>query len=181
MAGSDYELQHQVAADDPNRCKATIATQGQCIQGAVPGSDYCPVHGGNKAIKAAEAENTYRYRVNQWQARIQTFAGDSRIKSLHEELGMLRVLLEEKFNACKSATDLIIQAGPISELILKIEKVTKTIHDLDKDLENILEKQQLIVYAERIVAIVSDHVKDDNARFEISKKIAELFMPQEKK
>jgi uncharacterized Zn finger protein (UPF0148 family) len=177
----DYELKHAVPADDPNRCKATIATQGQCIQRAVDGSDYCPIHGGNKALKKAEAENVSRYRINQWQSRISSFAGDSRIKSLHEELGMLRVLLEEKFNACKSATDLIIQAGPISELILKVEKITKTIHELDKDLENIMEKQQMLVYADRIVGIIAEHVKDDNVRFEISKKIAALFIPEEKK
>lgn len=174
MAQGDYKLGGHVAEDDPNRCQ-TVTSRGQCTQKAVEGSKYCPCHGGNSAITAKKAEDVFRYRATQWSGRMQALAEETNIKSMREELGVLRILLEERLKSCKSTTDLIINSGPMAELVLKIEKLVKSIHELDKDLNQLLDKQILIQYAEQIITIIGKHVDDEEARFAIAKEIAKVF------
>ena len=57
----------------------------------------------------------------------------------------------------------------------KIEKLVKSIHELDKDLNQLLDKQILIQYAEQIITIIGNHVEDEDARFAIAKEIAKVF------
>lgn len=180
MALGDYKLQGPVAEDDPRRCKA-VTSKGQCLQGAVPNSEYCPAHGGNKAINAAQKESVFRYRATQWSGRAQAMAEEENIKSMREELGVLRILLEERLKACKNPTDLIINSGPMAELILKIEKLVKSIHELDKDLNNLLDKQMLLHYAEQIINVISDEIADDETKFRIAEKITAIFAATEDK
>ena len=174
MAQGDYNLGHAVAEDDPNRCQA-VTSRGQCIQKAVEGSKYCPPHGGNKALVAAQREALSRYRESKWAAKIQTLAQEPTIKNLHSEVGILRMLIEEKLGSIHDTNDLLLSAGPLSDLILKVEKLVARIHDLDKDLEQTLDKSQLIQYAERIVNIIGDEIQDEDARFRIAKRLEELF------
>lgn len=175
MGQGDYDLRHQVDhPDDKERCQA-LAGKNQCIQRQVPGSKYCPVHGGNKALKSEALASLNRYRLGKYQARVEHFTSDAQIKDLRAELGILRMILEEKLNLCLEIPELVIQASPIGELILKIQKLVETIHKLDKDLENLLDKPQILVLAERIIAIMNDEITDEALRLRLSQKIGEAI------
>lgn len=167
MDSTDFE---KLQPDDPNRCQG-MSKMGQCVQKKVPGAMYCVMHGGNNQIQAAEKENIRRYRLDKWNARIQEFAESNFVKSLRDEIGILRMLMEERLNACQEPMDLILQSGPISDLVMKIENVVSSCHKLEKSFGQLLDKQAVLNFASNVIGIISELVPDEKVIAEISDRI----------
>lgn len=171
MSESVKRIEHE---DDPRRCQALIRggkDQCQCVK--VEGSEYCLMHGGNNQLQANKAEERRMYQLAKWNARIGEFAEHPNIKSLRDELGILRMVLEEKLRMCGDAHTLILQSGPISELVMKIEKIVKSCHRLDSSLHELLDKTAILHLSGEIVEIISRHVKDDQIVEAIATEIGE--------
>ena len=83
--------------DSPTRCQA-VNTQGQCRNESVEGGTMCMCHGGNKQLEAAESKSLRNYRKSKWLARISVHAENSGIKCLREEIGILRIIMEERLD-----------------------------------------------------------------------------------
>lgn len=151
----------------PNRCQQVIPNIGQCRNQAVEGGVKCLAHGGHKELESQRAVSLRIFRLGQWQARADEFNSHPNIKSLREEVGILRILLEERFAHCKSSTDLMLQAGPISDLVLKIEKVVASCHRLESAMGEHLEKGQLMIFAGEIVNIIAEVIGDDQEKLDL--------------
>jgi hypothetical protein len=147
--------------DDPCRCQATNKF-GQCTNKAVPGGTVCLVHGGNKQMESQVKASKNIYYLGKWQNRVEEHASHDLVKSLREEIGILRVLLETRFRTCHDEMDLILQSQPIAELVSKIEKVVTSCNKLESHLGHHLDKQQILVFATQIINIVSNYVEDPN-------------------
>jgi hypothetical protein len=160
---------------DPNRCQATSETHGQCPFLAVPESKFCPRHGGNKALEAARKENARLYLSAQWQARIGAFAEHPKARSLKEELGILRMLLENKLNLAKDNTQLEIMSGGIQQACQTIEKLAKTCHAIEKDYGKFLDITQARELANNLVTIIASHIDDPEKLQIISDELMTLF------
>jgi len=144
---------------DPNRCQG-LSGGAQCINVAEPGSEYCMVHGGLGAVRAAEAKGLRNYQLTKFHARASQMRQSPGIKDLRDEIAVLRMTLEAKINQFEDEGSLILQAGAISELILKIEKLVTSCHKLEKDMGATIEKAQVIHMAEQIVNIINNHISD---------------------
>jgi len=161
----DSDLIEKIDTDtDPYRCQA-VGRNGQCINRGVklPNGEYgtyCMVHGGNKQIEAAKAKAVRQYRLTQWQVRLTEFSDSSILKSLREEIGILRVILEERLNFCQDSADLIIASGPISDLVLKIERVVTSCHKLESRMGQHLDKADIIQLASRFIRVISEELED---------------------
>ena len=119
------------------------------------------------------------YRLGQWQARSDELLEHPNIKTLREEIGILRILLEERFAQCgNDKFQLLLQAGPISDLILKIEKVVSSCHKLEASMGEHIEKSQLLVFAAEVVSIIGEIVTDQEALDAISFRIIDLVNRQ---
>lgn len=165
----DVDKYQRVEEDDPLRCQAVTAN-GQCRIKAIDGSKYCPVHaGGGNAAKAKEA--TRNFRLTMWQARVGDFADNDGVKSLREEIGILRMLLEETLNRCKDPTELILYSNKISDLVMKVDKVVTSCHRLESATGQLLDKQAALNIASVIVAIVAKHVTDEDAMEAVANEI----------
>lgn len=164
----------RVEEDDPRRCQH-IGSQGQCRIKAVDGSSYCPAHGGNKAYQAAEKRELRNYRLNKFKERLGELGNSNEILSLKDEISILRMLVEEKMNACSDNTDLILMAGPLSDLMMKIERVVTSCQRLDSRLGNLLDKGRVIHLAQAMVQIISDEIDDPEILEKISNKILKLL------
>jgi len=140
--------------DDPNRCQATTS-QGQCLNVSAEGSTFCLAHGGNRAGQEAEKQNTQNYVLSRWQARLEKKKSSPEIKGLRDEIGILRMLLEDRLNQCTSATDLMLHTSAMSDLIMKIEKVVASCHKLEKNMGMVLDKQAILNFAGRVIQIVT--------------------------
>src|SRR4051812_44358846 len=86
---------------DPNRCQGLIqkgTNGGQCYYKAVPGSQFCLMHGGGKQADENKRAGLKNYRLQQYGERVGDFANNPEIKNIREEIGILRMTLETLLN-----------------------------------------------------------------------------------
>ena len=150
----DNQWERVKEPDDPRRCQASTGN-GQCLNVAMVNSKNCAAHGGNfDQIRARKAE-TRIYNLNKYRQRLTDHADNDNIKSLREEIGILRILIEEKINRCKDDFDLALQAGPISDLVMKTEKLVTSCNKSEMHLGSMLDKTQALQLGSEIVDIVA--------------------------
>lgn len=157
--------------DDPRRCHGIIGGKSQCINKACENSNFCPAHGGNTGAQAAERKALRNYRLNKFHQRIGELGSSDEIISLRDEVGILRLLIEEKLNQCQDTSQLLLISGPLSDLIMKLEKVIVSCNKLESRLGNLLDKTEIINFAQFVVDVISRYVKDDVTLETISKEI----------
>lgn len=175
MPVGDYEFKKAVADDDPSRCQGGRGRTGQCHMQVVPGSKYCNSHGGNKQLIANQEANKFEYRAGVFSQRIREAAGAENIKDMRQEAGVLKMIIEERLSSCANSSDLMIQAGPIGDLTVKLEKLIKRITEYDITCGNTMDKQQLIQFAEQFVRIASKYVKNEDDKLAFGEEIAGLL------
>lgn len=157
---AEAERMQRVEDDDPLRCQG-ITKLGQCNIRAIEGSRFCPMHAGF-GNKNAQRENVRNFRLSMWQSRMEEFADNDKVKSLREEIGILRILLEQTINKCNSETDLLLQTNRISDLVLKIEKVVLSCHRLEERTGLLIDKNAILQLAGVMIEIISKHVIDED-------------------
>ena len=131
----------RVAPDAINRCQAS-GLNGQCPFASEEGQEYCPRHSSKKTKFDQDKRAVRNYRLGQYQARVDEFADNDKIKSLREEIGILRMTLEQIVGSCKSNTELIIYSGRISDIVVRIEKLVSSCHRLEVASGELLDKQK---------------------------------------
>lgn len=149
----------RVEEDDPRRCQR-VTNMGQCRMIAVEGSKYCYAHGGEHTLKAERKSDLRNYRLTQWKGRIQEFGDSKEIKSIRDEVGILRLLMETRLNACHDATDLLLQSATICQLVERIERVVVSCHKLESQMGSLLDKQAIIKIASKMVDVISGCIND---------------------
>lgn len=145
----------RVEPDDPNRCQAIIPNKGQCLNRAVPGGTNCLVHGGNKQEESMRLASVRNYRLGKFQAELERHASSPALKSLRDEIAILRLTLEQRFQRCEDITDLILQSGPISDLVMKIERVVSSCHKLEGAMSQLLDKQAILQFANELIGLIN--------------------------
>jgi len=163
---------------DPERCQYTRPTVGQCLNKAAPGCKFCIPHGG---VSQKSKQDLKNYRINKYNARLGDLRHNDELKSLRDEVAILRILLEEKFNACSSANELILQSGSMSDLVLKIEKLVSSCHRLEQSMDITIDKSRVVSMAENIVTLISRYVKDDAIIANIVNDMTEMLNKTEEK
>lgn len=164
--------------DDPRRCGEN-SKQGQCVYKGLPGTDppRCAKHNAIQAA-AANRKEFRNYRLTKWQARMEAFADNDKVKSLREEIGILRILLEENLNRCQSAMDIVLYSGKISDLVIKIEKLVASCHRLEQSTGMLLDKSAVINLTNNVITIIGNNIKDDSILSTISDQILDAVLKQ---
>lgn len=158
--------------DDPNRCTHDPKDgSGQCMMKAVEGGDRCKVHGGGRQLQIMKKKQLRAYAKNKWAASIRENANDSEIKSLREELGIARIMLDQLLNRCKDSHDLLMMSTPIDNMLKTINLIQKTSHTIEKDLDNMVGPEKLAQFSEMLFEIIMDEVEDANVINRISLKL----------
>jgi len=161
------QIRRADSPEDPERCQGVIRSQGQCINKATPGSEYCHAHGGNKGVERAKQESLSNYRLSKWQAE------SPHIKSLRDEVGILRMLMEETLNRCETNFDLIAQSQKISDLTMKITAVVEKCHRLEGSMGQLLDKKTIIQMANTFINIISEEDLPEETLDRLSGRIIE--------
>lgn len=178
MATGDYGCT-KVADDDPTRCQCVIKTRGQCKNKAVEGSQFCMSHGGNSAVAAQQKENIRQYKLAKWSTRMNEFADQPGIKSLRDEIAILRLMLEERLNMCQDSHELLLQSHAISDIVVKIEKLVSSCHRLEGSMGQLLDKQAILHFATNVVDIISNNIEDEQLLNSIADEIIGLVGDQQ--
>lgn len=162
---------------DPRRCQAVIQNKGQCLNRASEGSNYCINHNGNFNRQAEESLTNYR--LSKYQARLADKANSPALKSLRDEVAILRILLEEQINRCTDDTDLLLYSQPIAELVTKIEKCVVSTNKLEAALGETLDKATLMRFAGKVIDIISAEIQEEETINRISNNILDAMKAEE--
>lgn len=157
--------------DDPRRCQGITGGKAQCINKACDGSSFCPAHGGNNGAQNKERKELRNYRLSKFHQRVAELGNSDEIISLRDEVGLLRLLIEEKVNQCNDNTDLLLISGPLSDLIMKSEKLVTSCNRLENRLGNLLDKTKIINFAQYVVEIISRYIIDNDTLEQIASEI----------
>jgi len=164
----------RVNEDDPERCQG-VGVHGQCINRAVGGGKFCMAHGGNRAVDNQKKEELRNYRLSKFKARIGELGNSDNITSLKDEVAILRILIEEKINSCADNFELMMASGPLSDLIMKVEKVVVSCNRLESRLGNLLDRTKISQFANIIVQIIGDNISDESTLETISDEILQAL------
>lgn len=136
----------RVGTNDPSVCQGNTGN-GPCHYKAVPNSKFCELHGGSAAIKANQREELRNYQLNGLLAERAARLGNStQIKSLADEIGLMRALLESIFNQLETPEHALLYSD-------KIEKLAKNIGDLVERWQKLQEKNKELLDREAVMRI----------------------------
>jgi hypothetical protein len=148
--------------DDPNRCQG-VFKGGQCPFLAIPGAQFCKMHCGPAQVNAAASASKRVYNLSKWQARVDEHADHDQVKGLRQEIGILRVLMEEMVSVCHDSSTLLMYSGRIGDLATRIEKMVSACHRLEATSGMLLDKTAALHIGSVIVELVSRYVSDEDA------------------
>ena len=170
---AEYNPYERVEDDDPRRCQHVIPSRGQCNFVSVEGTHLCIMHGGKAQAAQKEKKVLNNYRILKYQERIEEKSSSAQIKGLRDEIAILRMLIEERLNSCHDSHDLLLYSGPISDLVMKVDKVVNSCNRLEVQLGAMLDKTQALQFSAEIVEIVARFVEDEDILASISDEIAQ--------
>lgn len=145
--------------DDPNRCQAVHANM-QCPYKSLEGATYCGRHQGGSQLLSQERQSTRLYKLAQWSEQLNRQADHPNIKSLREEIGILRITLQERLASCEDGQKLLMFSGSITEMVREIAKTIKTCHALEMSLGTVLDKSQAQAWVSEVGEILSRYIDD---------------------
>jgi len=145
---------NKVEADSPNRCQG-VSRNGQCYNEKENNSDFC-----RYCSPPDNTDHTRNYRLTKFRAKLEHHIESPNIKGLREEVGILRLLVEETVNKCDSEADLLLKSQVISDLVMKLEKLVTSCHKLEYSLGDLLSKTTLQSYALKIINLVDRNFGD---------------------
>lgn len=161
---------------DPDRCQGIIqngVNAGQCQYKAVPGCKYCLMHGGGTQAANNKKAALKNYQLTQYAARVGDLANSTGIKDLREEIGILRLTLENLINLCDNANKLLLYTDKITNLTDKINKLVVSCQNIEEKNNNLLDRKVVIVIADSIVTLIGQYITDPDMLLEIGGKICE--------
>jgi hypothetical protein len=161
----------RVAEDSPVRCQANMmGGRSQCIFQRIPNSEYCPMHTANGQRKADDRALKL-YRLQNYRERVEDIAGSPYIKSLKEEIGILRMALEQIINMCDTPNKLSMYLDKMTNMIAQIAKLVNSAQNLEEKAGTLIDKSAIMVFADTIVSILSQYITDPDILIEIGTKI----------
>lgn len=166
--------------DHPDRCQGRSPMGAgdveQCSFVREPNSQYCFIHGGNKATAAAEKASLNIYRIAKFQKRLQEFQVANGARTIDEELAILRMILEETINKCEDNMELLLYSTKISELIRDIKALVVVADKLATKSGMLIGRSEAIVIAGKVVDAISRHITDETALARISDELVNIFI-----
>lgn len=155
---------------DPERCKGT-AKGSQCMMKVVPGTEYCPMHGGRIQENVNNRKELNNLRLTKWRAKLIEQTSSPAILCIRDEIGVARICLQEIMEKCDSANELIIYEPNISRLVMNISKLVDNCFKLETGMGQLLDKAALAVFAGKVIDVICTNIDDEELRKKIAGEI----------
>lgn len=117
------------------------------------------MHAGGRRVKL-KTEARYKRLKEELAIRLGDHANDDQIKNIREEIGILRLVLETRLNACQDDVQLLVASQAIGDMVDKITKAVQACHKLEISLGQTMDKQQLATLFDKVLDILSKHIPD---------------------
>jgi len=147
-------------ASPETRCQH-VSDDAQCPLKRVEGSKYCTTHDSH-ALKRAEAKKIRQYLLTDaaYSNRLASFSEHDDIKSLREEVGFARMLIEKRFNMISDDGELLAACGTLNTLLLTVERLVKSCNLVERNLGTVLSKPSILTLGREIIDIIVDELED---------------------
>lgn len=122
------------------------------------GAKYCQAHGGG-ATAIEHQKRQYFLTKAKARERLAQLSEHEEIKSLRDEIALARMLIEERFNAIKTDSDLLAAFGPINTSLLTVERLVKSAHVLEQNLGSLLARTTVLTLGQSISNILIDELQ----------------------
>jgi hypothetical protein len=125
----------------------------------------------------AEETRLYHLAEVDSRTRLAELSSHERIKSLREEIALVRILIERRFNLIRTDADLMTSCGTINSMMLTLEKLIKSCHALEQSLGELLSKQAVVRLGQSICEIVIEELQEIEGHEEIIDRIVGRLFP----
>lgn len=153
-----------ISTQDPEK---TCKHRDGCRYEKIPNTDYCPRHGGNKALERHRKQSIYNLNKTAYKQTIERFIKDPERYTLGDELGVTRMLLQQYLDKCQDFESLQMYQNTIQGLIDKITKLVEACFKLDEKLASLITKQELVRICQILVDITAEVINDEDKITEI--------------
>jgi hypothetical protein len=157
-----------------DKCKYS-GPNGECPFKRIPETDYCPRHGGNKKVIAAEVAENRLYLVAKWQQRIGAKVDNPRAKTLAEEVGIIRLMIENRLAQCLDDSDLLLASSSLTQMLASAEKLVSSHHKIEKERALLLDPDRAQKLASDIVTAITNYLDDPDILKALTEDITDLF------
>ncbi len=137
--------------DSPNRCVRNDRITGeQCEYAAVPGQEYCSKHM-NCIQHIQKKQSIARYKLAIYQDQIDDQLSRSDIKSLSDELLLVRLCTQSILDLCNIDIEFQRFSPQLTMLLNLTVDIATTVHKIQVATANLLDKGLLLDLAETII------------------------------
>lgn len=159
-------------------CVATTA-KGPCFNKVDYPGGLCAAHGGNRQKLALEKESIYSRLNAQYKERIKQMTDHTGHYSLKEEVGVLRILLENLLESVQSdPSKLLRMTGPAADLITKIEKLVLSSLRAERYIGGLLSRDQAGRMLQEAVDVIAEEIEDVEILERIAARLSEIANKQ---
>jgi len=148
---NEFQRHGKIDAADPHRCQG-VCRSGQCPFPAVIGGKYCICHGGVSELRKIEKNNIHSYRLAQYQARVDALTDSPTIKSLRDEIAIVRFLVQKQLDACNG--DITSIGSIIAMLVATIESLVISCTKVENTLKDFIDHENAFELAQNLMSIV---------------------------
>lgn len=171
---SEYPL-IKTTRDDPQVCQLCLERSTTVYYKVIPDTHRCPRHCGAQVKRKQEAERVMQYRVQVWNSRLKEFTNANEVKSLRDEIGVLRLLMEETLKRCETPGDLLAFSARIQAIANDIQRLVSACNKLETSMGEMMDRPTAIKFAGRLIEIVSSEIDDSDVLDRISHRIIEII------
>lgn len=160
----DNYVRETVDIDDPNRCQGSDYRYGknrQCRTKALEGQTHCPKHASRSDAKLNGKADTRMYRFQKYKEQFDSFVDHDDLKTLNEEIAIMRVVLQEILDECDGNRGMtILYSSKLSDMCMRIKDLILAARKLEIIAGTMINKSTVIMLAQSVVQIINDNVKD---------------------
>ena len=157
---------------DSRRCTGQT-DYGQCWNVSEEGDHRCRAHRGKKS---GRSKRVYLLHKAQYEKRLTELSSDDQLISLREEIALIRMLIEERMNLIGNENDFLSAFGPVQQALLTVEKLTKSLHQMEQSLGNLLSKSAIVKLGQSLSQIIVEELRDVPGYEEVVDRINERML-----
>jgi len=160
------------AQDEKDRC-----AKSNCPYEKVEHTDFCPRHGANKQLEKKAKEMGYQFKLERVRNRLDLLVADPKRYRLDEELGLMRITLEDTINAITTRAEdkeyaLFAASDTIRNLVNTIEKLAQTCVTQSRSLGLLMTADEVLEQVQKIIDVIAEELDDEETVIRIADRIS---------
>lgn len=157
-----------------DRCERVVGDR-QCESAKMEGSKYCPYHTAS-ARTTGQKLRAYMLTNHLLGETADRHCAAEELKSLREEIAILRGMCERRLNLLQNDAELIATMPAIQSAFVVIEKLVTSCHNMEVKLGKLIGKAALLTLAQKMVVVISEALQDVPGRNEIVDKLSDQLI-----